>query len=529
MPPRVPALFFGDSATGTDRGRLGRGGVLRFDAAAIADVFGVVASPGSLLIDTDPAQTQMASTTGQIRPSGLGRSVGVILAVGTPDEVSAHPAAHTAQTVPLASEAGEAGGSAGRHVLLPGMVNAHTHLDLTAIGPRPYNPEQGFAGWIGMVRSERLTDAEGISHSVRRGIELSRSAGVVAIGDIAGAPRGRSSLIPARAMAAAGMLGVSFIEFFGIGRNIWNFQQWLGELFAEWERAGLGTDGCVRLGLQPHAPNTVDRRAYAWAFDYAAAMGRAIAGANQVLPIATHLAESVEEREFVSHGRGAQREMLESLGLWHDSVLHEVGHGARPVEHLAPVLARRGEGNAERPRPLLVHLNDLNDREIEVLAQASDGGGASRGGPTVVYCPRASAYFGAERQFGPHRYRDLLRAGVRVALGTDSLINLPSEARQTTDEVAAGGRGGRGMSVWDEARFLYGRDGTDPAALVRMATVSGAEALGMPPGMFRFEVGNKLAGLVQVEVTGARGEEVMKSDPLAAALLSEAPARRAGV
>jgi cytosine/adenosine deaminase-related metal-dependent hydrolase len=515
--------------TGEDRGRRGRRGVLRFDAAAIVDETGVVASPGSLLIDTDPAQTQMASPSGQTRPSGLWRGVGVILAVGTPSEISAHPAAQTARTVPLASEASEAGGGAGRHVLLPGMVNAHTHLDLTAIGPRPYNPEQGFAGWIGMVRSERLADAEGIAHSVRRGIELSRSAGVVAIGDIAGAPRGRSSLIPARAMAAAGMPGVSFIEFFAIGRNIWNFQQWLGELFAEWERAGSSTNAWVRLGLQPHAPNTVDRRAYAWAFDYAAAMGRAIAGVNQALPIATHLAESVEEREFIAHARGPQCELLESLGLWHDSVLHEVGHGARPVEHLAPVLARRGDGRAGRRGPLLVHLNDLNDREIELLAQASDGGGANRGGPTVVYCPRASAYFGAERQFGPHRYRDLLRAGVRVALGTDSLINLPVEAGRTTDEGAGGEMGGRGMSVWDEARFLYGRDGTDPGALMRMATVSGAEALGMPPEMFRFEVGNKLAGLVQVEVTGSRGEEVLKSDPLAAALLSEAPARGAGV
>jgi cytosine/adenosine deaminase-related metal-dependent hydrolase len=129
---------------------------------------------------------------------------------------------------------------------------------------------------------------------------------------------------------------------------------------------------------------------------------------------------------------------------------------------------------------LVAHVNDCDDAAIRTLA---------RTGTSVAYCPRASAYFGAERHFGPHRYRDMLGAGINVALGTDSIVNLPESAV-----------GAAGMSILDEMRFLYRRDGTDPRVLLGMGTVNGARALGLPADAFAFGVGGEMAGLASVEV-----------------------------
>ena len=433
----------------TDAGQPGAARIVRFDALAIEDARGTTAAPGSVLARYDDPD----------------RPAAVVLAAGAPETVDRHPAAASARVVSLP-----------RSVLIPGLVNAHTHLDLTHIGPQPFagtGDAAGFVGWIDMVRRGRRTDDAGISESVQRGAALALEAGTVAVGDIAGAPSGRPSLAPWRALAESPLLGVSFLEFFGIGR---------GEAAARDRLEGLlesldGRRGGFRAGLQPHAPNTVSLPLYEWVADQAAARG---------LPLATHLAETPEERRFIAEGAGPQRDLLERLGLWEDSILEHIGRGRHPVAHLERPLGRA--------RFLAAHVNDADDAAIATMA---------RTGTAVVYCPRASAYFGAEAHFGPHRYRDMLAAGVTVALGTDSIINLPE---------------GSGLSVLDEMRFLHRRDGTDPRLLLRMATVNGAVALGLDPGLFDFATG-PLAGVVAVEVSDGPG------GPLERVLSRSAPPR----
>lgn len=418
----------------------------RFDALAVVDGAGADWSPGSVLVER--------------RESG-----GLVLAAGWLGEVDRHPGAAAARRVDLPDS-----------VVIPGLVNAHTHLDLTHLGPREFRPEGGFVQWVDMVRTGRHAEDDAIRESVRRGIELSRLGGTVAVGDIAGAPRGRASLAPFEELASSGMIGVSFLEFFGIGVRTEATRERLEALLSESE----GRSGGVRLGLQPHAPNTVSIPMYEWA---------ARLGAERGLPLATHLAETVEEREFVARGTGPQREMLERLGVWDSATLEHIGRGNHPVQHLAGVL---------KIAPFVAaHVNDADDAAIETLA---------RTGTTVAYCPRASAYFGAERHFGPHRYREMIEAGVVVALGTDSLVNLP-EAAAT-----------EGISVLDEMRFLHQRDATDPRLLLRMGTVNGAVALGMDTSSFKIERGNMLAGLLAIGAPPGSG------DPLARVLLgSERP------
>ncbi len=419
--------------------------ITRYEALAAVDAAGFEVAPASLLVE---------------RLEGRGIR---LLAAGTPEQTRGHPAWGHARVVSLP-----------RSVLIPGLVNAHTHLDLTHIGPRPFEASGGLVGWVGMIGQQRHVASDAIAASVRRGIELSLAGGTVAVGDIAGAPLGRPSLAPFRALAESRLAGVSFLEFFGIGNRLAASMEGLGGVLDSFPSEG----DRVRLGLQPHAPNTIDLALYRYAAEEAVRRG---------LPLCTHLAETPEEREFVARGTGPQRVMLERLGIWDESILEHVGKGLHPVEHLAGVLGAA---------PFLVaHVNDCDDAAIRTLA---------RTGTSVAYCPRASAYFGAERHFGPHRYREMLSAGINVALGTDSIVNLP-----------AGAAGSAGMSILDEMRFLHRRDGTDARLLLAMGTVNGARALGLEAGAFTFGAGGELAGLVSVEVEGSAdsyGRAILESD-----------------
>ena len=391
----------------------------------------------------------------------------LVLARGSEAEVGSHPAARGAARVRLE-----------RSVVLPGLVNAHTHLDLTHIGPRPFDPSKGFVGFVDVVRSEREGTAEGIAASVARGVELSLRGGTAVVGDIAGAPGGMPSLVPHGVVAASGMRGVSFVEFFAIGKGE---RGGLAKAAAAMEGTEEKGAGRFRVGLQPHATNTVSVGGYRWAAGLAREKG---------LRLSTHLAETPEERQFIGSGRGPQRDLLERLGVWTDEMLEEIGRGKSPVVHLAEVL---------REAPFIVaHVNDCGDGDLEVLAAS---------GATVAYCPRASAYFGQEGPFGAHRYREMLAAGIPVALGTDSIVNLPSSER---------------ISVLEEMRFLRRRDGVEASDLMRMATVNGAAGLGVEAGAVGLGVGDRPAGVIAVDVGGVEGWE---RDPLDAVMRGDAQPR----
>ena len=347
----------------------------------------------------------------------------------------------------------------GDAVVLPALVNAHTHLDLTAIGPRPHDPSEGFVPWAEMIRAARPTEPEAIADAVRGGVEASLAGGVAAVGDIAGAARGRLTPTAARVLAESPLVGVSFLEYFGIGTTAAKATERLADFLRDelgpLER--IGAAGGVRIGLGPHAPNTVDRSLYRCSADAAAARG---------LPISTHLAETPEERAFVAEASGPQRDMLERFGMWDDSILDHIGAGAHPVEHLGDVLRRV---------PFLVaHANDAPDRAIEILAAT---------GASVAFCPRAHACFGYARTLGPHRARAMRDAGVRVCLGTDSIVNLDTPDR---------------ISVLDEMRVLHAQGGWTRRELIAMASVEGAGALDLDPPAYELTRGNTPRGVIAI-------------------------------
>jgi cytosine/adenosine deaminase-related metal-dependent hydrolase len=413
--------------------------VVRLEAAAVCD-WRQGFMPGALLIEVEAPR--------KLR----------VLAVGRPEEVARHPASAAARLE--------------RHpdgVLIPGLVNAHAHLDLTHIGPRPFEAEKGFGGFVDLVRRERATEAQEIAASVRLGVEKSLAAGVVAVGDIAGAVRGKACTAAVEALADRGLGARSYLEFFAIGKG--EAAGLAGIMQAVWEIEEGKQAGKTypKIGLSPHATNTVSSRGY----EMAAAMAD-----SRGFAIATHVGETMAEREFIAKGTGPQRRFLEELGLWSDDMLRDIGQGRSPVAHASRALS----GFRGLPS-IFVHVNDCSDNDQRLLAGAKHA---------VAYCPHASEYFGAPAVFGPHRYQEMLDQEINVALGTDSVINQP-----------------RGeLSILAEMGLLHRRDGADVAKLLKMGTEQGALALGLLPQVFEFR-GGALAGVV----AAAADPEIRRKHP----------------
>ena len=315
-------------------------------------------------------------------------------------------------------------------LILPALVNAHAHLDLTPIGPVPFAGD--FTAWLNdSVRKKRPSEPKAIIEAVRLGMKLSRAAGVGHVGDIAGS----TAAIMGRRQAPddAVIPGVSYLECFGLGANqastIARVQRALEDLPFE-TRIDHHDRGAV-LGLSPHAP-------YSTGLDVYKAANRL--SHQRIYRLATHLAESPEELQFIHSADGPFAELLKSIGKWDDSIAPANTH---PVHWLEPVL--------KHARWVVAHCNYLDDEHIDILQKT---------GTSVAYCPIASEYFGHK----DHRYRDMLDAGVNVCLGTDSILCQPPDEPQP-------------MGILPQMRRLYRRDQTEPGTLLKMATTHGMLAL----------------------------------------------------
>ena len=193
------------------------------------------------------------------------------------------------------------------------------------------------------------------------------------------------------------------------------------------------------------------------------------------LPLATHLAETADEAPFLADHAGPFRDLWQVLDAWTPDVPRFAGGPIRLAHEL---------GLLDYPRTLLAHVNHCDDAELALLA----GGRAS-----VAYCPRTHAYFG----HGPHRWRDMLAAGVNVAVGTDSRASAPD------------------LNLVDDLRLLRRLAPDVPAAdLWAMATTRAAAAIGRP------ELGRLAVGSAADAVAFA----VRSADPLGQVLDGDATA-----
>lgn len=407
--------------------------------AGAADGFGSRFGPCSAIIEATPADFPVVT----------------LLAIGTDEAVRSHPAAAAPRAVEI---------DASDSVAIPGLVNTHTHLDLTHIGSQHFPDGQTFIDWVDMIRERRETSPEAIRASVKAGIEKSLLGGVVAVGDIAGV----FGLEPLRVLTASPLSAVVGIELFGIGKRQESILARMSDLA---DAASDLTNGSTRVNWtwQPHAPYSVGLAIYRRCARECGDRG---------VPMMTHLAETEQEAEFVGSGTGPQVDLLKRLGVWDETCTESVGNHRSPVEYLSPILAGTGA--------IVAHVNTSSDADIERLASVN---------ATVAYCPRASRYFRQEQAFGPHRYREMLDAGVNVALGTDSIVNLPEEHSER-------------LSTLDDARLLVHRDGLAPETALAMATWRGARALGLSEEEYSLaptDRPRRLAGLGLVRVSDRTG------------------------
>ena len=269
----------------------------------------------------------------------------------------------------------------GNVAIIPGLVNAHTHLEFSLL--REPIPTAGrFTDWIRAVVKYRREQTESftgnyVPEALRAGGAESVRCGTTLIGDIATTGWSRDDY------STTGFTGVVFQELIGRGDERVRLQTELARNVMSWEG---------HFGLSPHAPYSVRPDL----LKSAVALARTTAR-----PVAMHLAETEAELELLADGTGEFRELLTEFGIWRD------GHfgGERPLTWL--------ETLAAAPRSLIVHGNYLVEEELQFLA--------ARPHMTLVYCPRTHAAFGHQH----HPWRRLLELGGSVAFGTDSRASNP--------------------------------------------------------------------------------------------------------
>jgi cytosine/adenosine deaminase-related metal-dependent hydrolase len=364
---------------------------------------------------------------------------GRILAVGRHgDLAAAHPRA-------VAVDFGDA-------VIMPPLVNAHTHLELTDFPQWSAAAGDGagpadFVDWVmHLVRVRRAVAVADLRDALAAGLARSLRAGTGAIGDIL------TTLPAVAAYAGTPLRGRVYAEVLGIDA---------GQVATRLAEVGvwLATPPGPALdwGLSPHAPYTLNAATLAQVLDLAR---------SRCLPLATHWAESAAELDFLEHAAGPLRRLYQAAG-W-SAPAQSQGAGVW--------LAALPQGT------LLVHGVHMSAAAIEAVAVA---------GLHLALCPRSNQRFGAARA----PVAACRRAGIQLALGTDSLASSPS------------------LSVWDELAFAWRcfAGALDPLDWLEIATAGGAAALGLDGQMGRLTPGLEASFQVVAVPAGAAATDLAEA------------------
>lgn len=301
--------------------------------------------------------------------------------------------------------------------ILPGLVNAHTHLEFSDLLNPIGHAGMELAEWIIEVIRTRAASQNGTSSSTQNAIERGAAeafqSGSALIGEIATTPW-HSPTTPLEIVSYAEVLGLS-----------------PGRAAERFDAATRHSELHPRLsGISPHAPYSTPSELIKRCVHYAA---------RTRCPVAIHVAESPAERELLENGSGPFANSLQSIGL--DVASYFPWSHSPPLQWLIELLSHA-------PAASIIHGNDLRSDEIAAIA--------CHPSLSVVYCPRTHAFF----DHAPHPVADLLAAGVNVALGTDSRASNPD------------------LQLWREVRhLLQHRQDLPPATVLRLATQGGAVAM----------------------------------------------------
>lgn len=331
----------------------------------------------------------------------------------------------------------------GPMAVLPALVNAHTHLELAWLAGRVPAAAR-FTDWVRRMLAERASaspDAPALEAAIDTAIAAHRASGTGLIGDVS------NTLASVAPLRRSSLGGVVFHELIRLRAR--DADDVLEQGLAAMARSGPSSR--VPVSLAPHAPYSVSPQLFQGI--------RAALTRLPFLPSTVHLGESPEEIEFLKAGTGPCRQLLEDLGAWDPSWRPP---RCGPVEYLD----RMG---VLGPRLLVVHGTALTAADLARLAAT---------GATLVACPRSNAYVGV----GHPPVELFYGAGVRVAIGTDSLASVPD------------------LNLFEELATLRRLAPSVRAAqLLDSATRQGARALGREGEAGTIEPG-RAASLIAVDL-----------------------------
>lgn len=304
----------------------------------------------------------------------------------------------------------------GACTLLPGLINAHCHLDYTsfrgAIAPR-----HSFTDWIKNINALRRSfSSQDFIQSIAQGFQMLAQGGVTTVANIESFPE----LLPQ--LPVPPLRTWWFLELIDVRTRIDKDETLLGALsFFENHPEWIGG-----FGVSPHAPYTASVDLYRLA---------RICGEKYGMLCTTHIAESMEEHEMFSHAYGPLYDFMLSLGRDNS----DCGQGSA-LSHLV-------EHGVIGGNCIIAHLNYLQDYDYELLA---------RTGASVVHCPKCHTYFG----HAPFQLKLLRDHDINVCLGTDSLAS------------------NNALDMRSEMREVKKFHRLSDREVLEMATINGARALG---------------------------------------------------
>ncbi|MGH9940876.1 MAG: amidohydrolase family protein [Pyrinomonadaceae bacterium] len=321
----------------------------------------------------------------------------------------------------------------GEAAIIPGLVNCHTHLELTVMRGYLEPEESDFFAWLKkltLTRMLHLTEDDIYVSALWGAVEAAR-AGVTTVGDASS-----SAVESMRALRETGLRGTVYQETFGpdpavAGEQFEKLRERVGRL------KGLESE-LVRVGVSPHAPYTVSAPLFELIADYAA---------HESLPLMIHAAESEAEWQLIREGRGLFARNFSERGIpWRSP-------GVSPVQYLK-------DCGVLRAHTLLAHCIRVDERDVETIRES---------GAAVAHCPKSNAKLG--HGHAPyHLFKDLVHGFGSDSVASNNTCDLLEEARF----AALASRIAKHSA--DESETLGARDA------LRVATQGGAHALGLDAG-----------------------------------------------
>ncbi len=334
-------------------------------------------------------------------------------------------------------------------ILMPGLVNAHAHLELTGFRGK-IKEGISFTDWAREVVAIRkgLSEKE-ITSAIKNGADELISSGATSIGDFS------QTGIAGRILKEKGLKGTIFLEFSGF-----NPEQKHEKLRKLKGLLNSGIDSklithhssliTVNFGIAPHAPYSVSKELLKESHALAK---------EKNLPFAIHISEMPEEMEFIKTGSGAMKDLLIEFGAWNDKWTPPQ---TTPVQYLHNLgILKEAAG---------IHLNLVTTEDIRILKENNI---------SVVYCPGSNKWFGRNLKYP---LMEFLNSGINVAIGTDSMASNEQ------------------LNMFYEMRIIKENfPDLENNTILKMATINGAKAIGFEKEIGEITVG-KRADIIGIDV-----------------------------